>query len=312
MKRWHLTLTLLLSAVLLAGCTGGPPTPDPSGPVLTGNGLLPKQLATVFLSPTPELPDIQATQFRATMESVLPTATFAPATRTPTTTPYVGVFLGAATFEPGDVVNQKPLGTRSPRLAGTAQGSVPIIVPTLAVSAPLATPVGGGQVVSTGSCATQPAAQFVNAAQNAAVQQQVGCPTGNAFTVTLVQQSFQKGVMIWRDTRQIYVLSSAAMQQGATTDTLWIVPDQWADGMPESDASFSPPGGLLQPVRGFGYVWRNNQQIRDTLGWALAGETPYQGTWQDFERGWLMTGGDNRVYVLVPGNPTGIHLGPLQ
>ena len=311
MKRWNALLTVLFSAVMLAGCTGSTTTPDPNGPLLTGNDALPKQLATVYLSPTPDLPDVQATSMQATIVSARPTATFAPATRTPTTTPYVGVFLGAATFSPGDVLNQKPVGTRGPRLAGTAQAvNIPIFVPTTAGGA-LATPVGG-QVVSTGACGTPPAAQFVNAAQNATVRQQVGCPTNGAFAVNLVQQPFQKGVMIWRDTKQIYVMSVAAIQQGAAIDTLWIVPDQWNDSLPASDGSFTPPEGLVQPVRGFGYVWRNNQQIRDAIGWALAGEQPYQGMWQDFERGWLMTGADNRVYVLIPGNPTGIHLGPLQ
>jgi hypothetical protein len=225
----------------------------------------------------------------------------------------VGVFIGAATFEPGDVVNQIPSGTRAPRLIGTAPVvSIPIFVPTTAVGTGNPQPITGGGVVSTGDCGTQPDARFVNLAQNATVRQQVGCPTAGAFTANLVQQPFQKGVMIWRDTRQIYVMSVAAIQQGATTDTLWIVPDQWNESLPASDAAYTPPEGLTQPVRGFGYVWRSNQQIRDAIGWALAGEQPYQGTWQDFERGWMMTGADGRVYVLIPGNPTGIHLGPSQ
>ncbi|MBX3086650.1 MAG: hypothetical protein KF716_33760 [Anaerolineae bacterium] len=311
MKQWYSLLTLVFLAVIVAGCTGAAPTADPNGPLLTGNDALPKQLATVYLTPTSDLPDLQATQIRATIESVLPTATLAPATNTPTTTPYVGVFLGAATFEPGDVINQKPSGVRAPRLVGTAQNAnIPIFVPTAVAGVPLPTAAGGA--VSVGACATAPAAQFANAAQNATVRQQVGCPTNGAFTVNLVQQPFQKGLMIWRDTKQIYVLSSVAIQQGAAMDTLWIVPDQWNDSIPASDGSYIPPDGLIQPVRGFGYVWRSNQQIRDTIGWALAGEQPYQGIWQDFERGWLMTGADGNVYVLIPGNPTGLHLGPLQ
>lgn len=308
----------LVTLLLVASCTGGSVPPDPSGPVLTGFDALPKQLATIHLSPTPNAPDTQATQIQATIVGLLPTATRARATPTPTTTPYVGVFLGAATFEPGDITNQKPIGTLPVRGGGVGGGSGPIAVPTLAlIASPVANvvaPVTGGNAGGTtvGDCTIPPAPPFANATQNPLVRGQIGCPSAPPFAVNLVQQSFQKGFMFWRDTRQIYVVSTSAIQQNASVDTLWVVTDGWNEGMPASDASFSPPEGLLQPVRGFGLVWRSNQPMRDTLGWALAGEQPFQATWQDFERGWMMTSADGRTFALVPGNPTGVHFGPLS
>jgi hypothetical protein len=314
----HTLLAALTAAlsVLLTSCTGGAATPNPSGPVLTGFDALPKQLATIYLSPTPDLPDMQATQVQATLSRILPTATLPPATPTPTLTPFVGVFLGAATFAPGDVANQKPLAGRGSSAAASNAGSSggSIALPTQAlVASPAASGAnagGAGGTVST--CATQPAPQFTAPSQNPLVRQQLGCPVAASFAVTLVQQPFQKGFMIWRDTRQIFVLSTAAIQQNASVDTLWIVADQWGEGMPANDPALTPPDGLLQPIRGFGLVWRSNTQIRDTLGWALAGEQPYQGAWQDFERGWMMTSADGRTFAVVPGNPTGVHFGPLQ
>lgn len=304
--------------LVVAGCAGGTTTPDPSGPVLTGFDTLPKQLATIYLSPTPNAPDVQATQIQATIVGLLPTATRVRATPTPTTTPYVGVFLGAATFAPGDVSNQKPIGTLPVRAGGAGGSGGAIAVPTIAVIAspgtPVVAPVTGGNTGggAAANCAIAPAPPFANASQNPLVRGQIGCPTAPPFAVNLVQQSFQKGFMFWRDTRQIYVLSTSAIQQNASVDTLWVVTDGWNEGMPASDASFSPPEGLLQPVRGFGLVWRSNQQIRDTLGWSVVGEQPFQATWQDFERGWMMTGADGRTFALVPGNPTGVHFGPLS
>ncbi|MBX3065360.1 MAG: hypothetical protein KF726_20460 [Anaerolineae bacterium] len=305
-------LLFLALILLISGCNGAAPTADPNDPILTGVDALPKQLATIYLSPTPEQLELQATQLQSTLQNQLPTATLAPATYTPTLPPHVGVFLGEATFEAGDVLNKKPIGTPSSRgLPGSIQPGIPVSVPTVVVSNPgVNLPPATG--ITTGNCTIPAAPQFANPAQNALIRGQLGCPVTGEINVTLVIQPFQKGFMIWRDTRQIYALSFAAIQSGAASDTLWISPDSWAEGQPESDGSFVPPAGLLQPVRGFGLVWRTNQQIRDALGWATSGEQPYQGIWQDFERGWMMTSADGRVFALIPGSPTGVHFGLLQ
>jgi hypothetical protein len=121
--------------------------------------------------------------------------------------------------------------------------------------------------------------------------------------------------MFWRSTKEIYVLSTAGLHNGATTDTFWRVVDSWTEALPASDPAQVPPAGLLQPVRGFGYVWRNNPTMHNTLGWALATEQPYDAVWQDFEHGWMMTNNNGTVFALAPldGPPptTGIHFGPM-
>ncbi len=290
-------LGILLITMMLAGCAGAPPTPNPDGPVLTGFDSLPKSLATVFLSPTPDAP-----QAKATVDSRRPTDTPAPPTYTPSPIPYVGIFMGAPTYSAGGII---PTGTRG------------VIVMTLPPQpgTKVAGNTGGSNPPSARNCSVPPAPQFANAARNSAVQQKVGCPTAASYTVKLVAQPFETGFMFWRETREIYILSTAAIQKGAATDTFWRLPDNWNESMPASDPAQVPPAGRLQPVRGFGYVWRSNATVRNSLGWALSGEQPYDSTWQDFEHGWMMTGNTGTVFALAPldGPPvtTGIHFGLL-
>jgi len=289
-------LTLLMILALLAGCSNATPTPDPDGPVLTGFDALPKSLATVALSPTPNAPQAQAT-----LDRRRPTETRPPATFTPTPTPYVGIFMGAPTFSAGGII---PTGTRG------------VIVVTMAPQPGTKVASNPGSNPSTGrNCSVQPGGAFVKAAQNPAVQARLGCPSGNPYAVKLVAQPFQTGFMFWRETKEIYAVSTAGIQKGAATDTFWRFPDNWNESIPASDPAQVPPAGLIQPIRGFGYVWRSNGTVRNSLGWALANEQPFDSTWQDFERGWMMTNSNGTVLALSPldGPPatTGVHFGPL-
>ena len=80
--------------------------------------------------------------------------------------------------------------------------------------------------------------------------------------------------------------------------------------MPADEPAYAPPSGLIQPVRGFGLVWRSNAGNRDALGWGTQGETQYDGFWQDFERGGMLLGPNGLVYALFTAE--GQHSGPLS
>jgi hypothetical protein len=67
---------------------------------------------------------------------------------------------------------------------------------------------------------------------------------------------------------------------------------------------------LIQPVRGFGLVWRSNQPIRDALGWATLSEAQYDGFWQDFERGAMFVGNNGLIYGVYTAE--GQNSGPLS
>ena len=59
-----------------------------------------------------------------------------------------------------------------------------------------------------------------------------------------------------------------------------------------------PPGGKLQPERGFGKVWRANKAVRDRIGWAVGREEPWTAQVQPFERGLLLRLGGT-VWTLL-------------
>ena len=311
-KRWYWSIGLSILTVLsLSACTGAPTPSDPDGPILNGFQALPKALATVQPSPTSAVTD--------TPTPVPPTDTPLPPTMTLSPTPYVGIFLGAATRPELDgTFTWQPTGnaviviftpvpgfhpTAAPVAFNGASG-IPIVAPN---PAPLGTP---------NACTTSIAQPFANAyGRNAGVAARLGCPTNLGYSLHLVEENFQTGVMFWRETKDIYALSTANLAKGAPQDAFWRVTDSWTDGLPASDPTLKPPAGTTQPVRGFGYAWRNNPSIRNGLGWALDAEQSYNGMWQDFAHGFMLSSNNGAVYALLPtdGPPptTGYHFGAL-
>ncbi len=102
-------------------------------------------------------------------------------------------------------------------------------------------------------------------------------------------QSFEHGALIWRgDNLSIIALFD---------DGSWkAYPDTWEEGEPEFDVALSAPDGLQQPMRGFGKLWRTEEEVQERLGWALDREQGYSAFVQQFERGFLM------------GSPVGAHV----
>jgi hypothetical protein len=64
----------------------------------------------------------------------------------------------------------------------------------------------------------------------------------------------------------------------------------------------TPPNGLVEPILGFGKVWRDRPGVRESLGWATSSETPGVGRFQLFFRGdmvWISQ--TNQTYVFSNG-----------
>jgi len=95
------------------------------------------------------------------------------------------------------------------------------------------------------------------------------CPSGDWTTAQGAQQTFQGGAMLWipgvDGGDRIYALYDDGSWQS--------FPDSWEEGMPSHDPSIVPPAGLVQPVRGFGKVWREHASVRDELDWGTAHES---------------------------------------
>jgi hypothetical protein len=108
------------------------------------------------------------------------------------------------------------------------------------------------------------------------------CPRYEASETWAAEQPFEHGRMIWLEEVHgaDYVLQRFILvfYDDGTYDYF---EDTWIEGMPESDPAIIPPAGLLQPIRGFGKIWRENTSVRDGLGWATAPEQGFTTTWQE-------------------------------
>jgi len=105
-------------------------------------------------------------------------------------------------------------------------------------------------------------------------------------------EPFEGGLMLWRqDMGEVYALLSVGGDWYAVTDT-------WTPEQPDRDPAIVPPVGRFQPIRGFGKVWRENQWLRERLGWALQPERGLTAQAQRFEHGWLLRA-EGDLYVLV-------------
>lgn len=282
MRRAPLFVVILL-ALILAACSDETPAPSGDPPILTGFDALPKQLATVVLTATPTPVLVGGETVAITVPSLIP----GPPQPTATLTPYVGVFLGEPTSESGE-----PAPTLAPYVFGGVPGGSAVIASGV---------VGAGG--EGGACGFAVSAVVANAYnRDASLRERLGCPvSGGASIAAMVMQPFERGIMVWRgDVRQIYAL--------ATSGQFWQVADSWSEGMPADDPAFSAPPGVLQPVRGFGLVWRGNVAFCDALGWGTQSEAPASGFWQDFERGALFSV-DGTVYALF--SAEGRYSGPF-
>jgi len=325
-NRLFATFTVCILSVVCNACNAAP-TPVVDGPILTNGQALPKALATVYLSPTT---DVLAVSPTATI--ALPSNTPLPPTVTPTSTPMVGIFMGEKTRPPVDgtltwqptydvrIIILTPVPGVHPTAAPVAfsggfnngpplpVGTPGAFQPPVVISLP---PAGTAH-----PCSIAIAPNFANAyARTAAASARLGCPTAGVYGLRLVSEAFQTGIMFWRETKDIYALSTLNLSKGAPQDSFWHTPDSWTDSIPASDPTLKPPAGTTQPVRGFGYAWRSNAAIRNGLGWAIDSEQQYNGYWQDFEHGFMLTGNNNTVYALVPlDSPvtTGVHFGALS
>ena len=104
------------------------------------------------------------------------------------------------------------------------------------------------------------------------------CPSAPPTFSLAVTQAFERGRMFWIElTDQIIVILADDLEE----EPAWFIfDDPYVEGGPEGEDRLEPPPGFVQPLRGFGTLWRNDPILRDRIGWAIGEESVYQITYQ--------------------------------
>jgi len=136
------------------------------------------------------------------------------------------------------------------------------------------------------SCSFSPHPQLVAAYDQATL----GCPTGPAEISWAAWEAFQGGYTFWRgDTDDTYVLYLSGTA-GRPTTAWQRVPGVWKWDLSNPDGvGMSPPSGLYEPRRGFGWLWRTHLDGPEgPLGWATAEEMGFCALAQPFGAGLVL------------------------
>jgi hypothetical protein len=115
----------------------------------------------------------------------------------------------------------------------------------------------------------------------------LGCPTANSSITWAAWEPFERGQMIWRqDVDSVYALAQTTSNPiGGTWQAIL---ETWDGSNPEG-VGMSPPPGLYEPKRGFGWVWRTFLNgPTGPFGWATDEEKGFCAKVQPFERGTLL------------------------
>ena len=185
------------------------------------------------------------------------------------------------------VASARPVGAQA--VAGAASSRLPVNSSTTRPTGNAVASLSTNPASSTASV-PMPIARFYNAHRQ--VRDLLGEASPGSRTVTLLEQSFQGGLAIWRsDTREIYVLRRDGNTWSTHADT-WRPDDI-------GPLDMSPPPGAMVPSGGFGSVWRSTPEIQKRLGWAVYAPRGSGGLIQSFEHGLIVWTPHGLLYVLT-------------
>lgn len=285
---------LIVLGLVLVACGGNQPETV---------GELPTLAALPTLTDTPlVIPTETITATATATETVTPTATVE-LSATPSVTPSATI---TETSTPTATITPLPSNTPEPtednegllaliQLAAVAT----VLPPNLVPAAPTllgAPPLGATAVPVVPTCASPPQGGFASIyANDAGLAAQLGCPLG-LISFSTASQTYQLGDLLWMagPPQAIYALFNTGRFQ-RYDDTFNAAIDPPSGGE-------TPPAGLLEPVRGFGKVWRTFGEVR-AMGWAMTEEVGGQSTAQIFERGQMVYFPQRgMIFVLITDN----------
>ncbi len=272
-----------------------------AGATETALALTPTETLTATITPT--LDPAQATFITFTPSYTLdvtytPRPTSTPsATNTPAPEGLELLALLAAQFTvlPPEI-RYNPATQTALALAVTAQlqtSLAPTASPTLGGigDVPLATLPPSNPVV----CAAPPPAVISSVlSSDPALATALGCPIGSSISLGGASQVMERGTMI-------YTAGAPGDIYAVTSDMRFRrFADLWVSGVDPDSTGLTPPPGLLEPIRGFGKVWRENLDIQGLIGWGVSGEAGTTATLLLFERGRaIYLPSVNQTFILI-------------
>lgn len=252
-------LSLSILFFIVTACTG---EANPSAtPVIIS-----RELATVFVSPTPNEDEIAATRAVVTVTSIPPSATVIP-----TETPYVGIFVGQAEEEMSFIEIVEPIF--APEVVSGAE-------PTANAERCIANPIDSPYLTAWRS--------------NQIVNQRMGCPIQGGFGIFGQSQIFENGVMYYYpELNAIWAIRVDAGTNRGVYDYLENPPEGSTIGL-------QAPAGLLLPGATFGNMWLGVEGLRAEMGYARTEAQTVPMGLQRFENGtFLLDASAGQVFALV-------------
>ena len=124
-------------------------------------------------------------------------------------------------------------------------------------------------------------------------------PSPVAKEIFIAEQEFERARFFWLEpaerSQSIWVLF---YEKDSPVKGKWgIFEDTFEEGEVSLDPNIVPPEGFLQPIRGFGKLWRNNLELKEDVGWALEREFGYIAEYR-YEYGGEVVSGE---YIAAPG-----------
>ncbi|MDX1991268.1 MAG: hypothetical protein SF029_02695 [bacterium] len=123
------------------------------------------------------------------------------------------------------------------------------------------------------------------------------CPDDLAQQVTIVEQSFERGRMIYLSGEDVvYALFNDGF------DPAWVVfENRYRPGVdPESAENFIPPPGYFQPLAQLGFVWRGNDTVRNRLGLGIQAEVAFESLVQREGDNFYISSTNGTIVQLLP------------
>lgn len=282
--------TVLFLGWLLVACDSNQPQTVGDLPTIAA---LPTLTATLPVTLT-----VTATASSTATDTITPSPTLL-VSDTPSVTPSATI-----TDTPTPTATDTPLPSDTPFPTADNEGLLALVqmaaratvLPSNLIPAAAPTIPGATVLPVVPICSTPPSGGFV-AVYNSdpSLAAQIGCPLG-VISFATASQTYQTGQMVWMagPPQAIYVLFGTGRFQRYD--------DTYNSAVDPVSGGEIPPAGLIEPVRGFGKVWRTFGEVR-ALGWATSDEAGGQSTAQIFERGQMVfLPQRGMIFVLITDN----------